>query len=222
MESVQRYTDILVRRSNQFVAFSLWEAVEKIFPSLFPGGCGGPTEPRAVKMSIRDWIRRCMKIANQRFEHHNAFMLLAFDFLAMQAAKRALHVKLHVSTQALLAGSISRETILQSIDYFNHLIQATQRELRPNRFPSELRDMIDIRKGLESSESAFYGSSLSRTRARHDIFGYLQRFGIFQKNSVSPDSAGNYIIAERSGVLQKETIDMETFYFYRIVLREKL
>ena len=78
--------DVVVRRSNFYVSFTRWEACVRMFPTLFPGGCGGPNEKRIRPMSMEKWIERLFRIDGLRFEQHYAFLLLAFDFCG--ASKR--------------------------------------------------------------------------------------------------------------------------------------
>lgn len=57
------------------------------------------------------------------------------------------------------------------------------------------------------SEGSFYGSNLSRTRARHDIFGFLCDLELSSSFfTVSPNSAGTFIIAEKSGKLSRDAV----------------
>jgi len=54
---------------------------------------------------------------------------------------------------------------------------------------------------------SFYGSNAGRMRARHDLFGMLKRFGPLQIFfTVSPDSAGTYSIALKSGRVTEKVI----------------
>ncbi|KAG1694469.1 hypothetical protein DVH05_028660 [Phytophthora capsici] len=200
--------DVLVRKSNAYVQSRNWEAVAEMFPSLLPGGCGGPNEKRRRRISLRKWVFRSLSLAGHRFERHYAFLLLAFDFLALRNARRSLFVKMKVSTTALIAGNLSRETILESVKYSNHLAHANSHGLQPDPIPESVKRVIDLRKGLSTSESAYFGSNVSRMRARHDLFGYLQRFGILQLFfTISPDSSGTYSIAVKSGDVSKAAIE---------------
>ncbi|ETK85323.1 hypothetical protein F441_09983 [Phytophthora nicotianae CJ01A1] len=116
-----------------------------------------------------------------------------------------MYIKLHVSSEALKAGMISRETIRKSV---NHLVQAEARGMKPNPPPQQFEEIINLRKGLRTSETAFWGFNLSRMRARHDMFGYIKRYGPPQLFvTVSPDSAGTYSIAFTAGELSRRTIE---------------
>ncbi|ETI29980.1 hypothetical protein F443_22901 [Phytophthora nicotianae P1569] len=100
---------------------------------------------------------------------------------------------------------ISRETIRKSVEYHNHLVQAEARGMKPNQ---QLEEIVNLRKGLRTSETAFWGSNLSRMRARHDMFGYIKRYGPPQLFfTVSPDSVGTYSIAVIAGELSRRTIE---------------
>lgn len=201
-------TDILIRKSTKYVTKQGWAVCVRMFPILFPGSCGGPTEPRKRPLSLRRWLRRCLSLHGHRFERHYAFMLLAFDYLASESARRALFVKLHVSTAALKAASISNATLRTAIDYYNYLEQMKARGLKPCRPPIDVQRVIELRRGLFVPESAYYGSNLSRMRARNDLFGILKRLGPMQLFfTVSPDSAGTYSIAIKSGSVPGSILD---------------
>jgi hypothetical protein len=66
----QNWTDVLVRKSNVYEATNKWAICVKMFPTLFPGGCGCPTEPRLSPILVRKWILRCLQIHGHRFETH--------------------------------------------------------------------------------------------------------------------------------------------------------
>lgn len=142
------WVDVLVRKSNDYVSMKSWVACVKMFPTLFPGGCGGPTEPRAKRISVRTWILRCLRLHGHRFESHYAFMLLAFDFLASQNARETLYLKMNVKRQALKAAAISRSTILQAIRHFNYMSECRARGIKPRPPQAEVQRVIDLRKGL--------------------------------------------------------------------------
>lgn len=208
LEKDQRWTDILVRKSSAYVPLTRWAVCVQMFPSLFPGGCAGPTETRQRPMSVQSWIQRCLMVHGQRFETHYAFLLLAFDYLASQSARNTLFLKMNVSAHALDAGRISQETVNILIKYYNDMIDAKTHGMRSPQPPRELQAIKDVRNGLRAPESAFYGSNLSRMRARHDLFGLLKRFGPMQLFfTVSPDSAGTYNIAIKAGAVAKDSID---------------
>jgi hypothetical protein len=204
----RNFVDILVRKSNDYVPMAKWAMCVKLFPTLFPGGYGGPTEPRAKNISVRKWILRCLKVHGHVFEKHYAFMLLAFEFLASQNARETLYLKMNVKRQALKAAEVKRSTVLQAVKYFNYLSECRARGVKPRSPVMEVQRVIDLRKGLRVPESAFYGSNLGRMRARHDLFGMLKRFGPLQIFfTISPDSSGTYSIAVKSGLLSKQAID---------------
>jgi hypothetical protein len=201
LEPMQKHwTDILVRRSNQYVPSRSWASCVEMFPTLFPAGCGGPTEPRKRYMSVRKWIMRCLRIHGQRFQQHYAFLLLAFDYLATENARATLFLKMHVSTQALRAGMISGADLEAAINYCASASAARAKGRCPGTPPPGVEHVIDVRRGLRMPESAYYGSNHSRMRARHDLFGMLKRFGPMQLFfTVSPDSAGTYCIGIKAG-----------------------
>ncbi|KAK1935190.1 ATP-dependent DNA helicase pfh1 [Phytophthora citrophthora] len=170
-----------------------------MFPTLFPGGCGGPDEPRLKPMSVRKWVLRCLQVHGRQFETHHAFMLLAFDYLASEDARRTLYVKMNVKRQALKAAEIPRSTVQAAIKYFNHMTVCRSRGIKPRPPSLDVQQVIDVRKGLHVPETAFYGSNAGRMRARHDLFGLMKRFGPLQIFfTVSPDSAGSYSIGIKS------------------------
>lgn len=113
-------------------------------------------------------------MAGHRFEYHYAFLLLRFDYLARQHVRQALYVKLHVSNDAILSGNVSRETVINAIDYQPHSNELIVHGIHPSPVPAEIQQVIKLRKGLSTSERTYYGSNLSRMRARYDLFGYLQ------------------------------------------------
>jgi hypothetical protein len=174
------WTDVLVRKSNAYVPTTTWAACTKMFPMLFPGGCGGPSEHRKKHMSVRKWILRCLQVHGHRFEKHYAFMLLAFDYLAAKNARETLFVKMNVSRTALEAAEVSRSTVRDAIEYFRHLAACRVKGVKPRSPDAAVQRVIDLRKGLRVPESAFFGSNKSRMRARHDLFGILKRFGPLQ------------------------------------------
>jgi len=112
-----------------------------------------------------------------------------------------------VAPTALKAAEITKSTLKQAMEYFNHMTESRARGIRPGRPPADVEKVIKIRRGLRTPESAFYGSNLSRMRARHDLFGMLKRFGPAQLFfTVSPDSAGTYSIAIKSGSMSEQTV----------------
>lgn len=164
-EQDQQWADILVRKSNAYVSQARWVACIQMFPSLFPGGCGGPTEPRQRAISVQKWIQRCLHLHDHRFERHYAFLLLAFDYLASKNARETLFVKLHASNQALQAGQVTQQTIEAAIEYLRHMNIMRSKGMKPDPPPEEVSSAIDIWRGLRTPETAFYGSNLSRLRA---------------------------------------------------------
>jgi len=201
------YTDILVRKSNKYVSMQAWASCVRMFPSLFPGGRGGPKERRRTHMSVKKWINRCLRVHGHRFEEHYAFLLLAFDYLATESARQTLFVKMHVSSRALKAAKISHHTLKTAMDYYTYLTKAKAKGMRARPPPPEVEEVVKIRRGLRTPESAFWGSNLSRMRARHDLFGLLKRFGPMQLFfTVSPDSAGTYSISIKSGVVASDAV----------------
>lgn len=200
-------TDVLVYKSNAYVSAKGWSACVQMFPTLFPGGCGGPKEPRPKPLSIRNWIVRCLRIHHRRFELHYAFLLLAFDYLASKNAREKLFVKMHASAHAVQAGNISQATLKRAIQYYNEMTLARARGQQPNPPPPDVDRVIDLRKGFRSPEAAFFGSNASRMHARHDLFGYLKRLGPAQIFfTVSPDSAGTYSIAISAGEIESNVV----------------
>ncbi|KAE8960695.1 hypothetical protein PF011_g30009 [Phytophthora fragariae] len=125
----QNWADVLVRKSNVYESMNKWAVCVKMFPTLFPGCSGGPTEPRLSPMSVRKWILRCLQIHDHRFETHYAFMLLTFDYLAYNA-RRTLNVNMNIKRQALNAAEIPRATIREAIDYFNYLTECRSRGIK--------------------------------------------------------------------------------------------
>ncbi|KAG6958405.1 hypothetical protein JG688_00010531, partial [Phytophthora aleatoria] len=67
------------------------------------------------------------------------FLLLAFDFLALRSAWRELYIRLKVSTAALVAGNISRETIRQAVKYYNHLTESQAHGVQPTPPPDAIK-----------------------------------------------------------------------------------
>jgi hypothetical protein len=121
MQPAQDSLDVLVRKSNAYVSLSKWAVCVQMFPTLFPYGCRGPTEPRQNKMSLQRWILRCLQVNGHRFEIHYAFMLLAFDFLATQKARETMYVKMNIKREPIKAAEIPRSTVRAAMKYFNHL-----------------------------------------------------------------------------------------------------
>jgi len=148
-----------------------------------------------------------LRVHGHRFERHYAFVLLAFDYLAAENARKTLFVKMHVSATALKASEISRSTLKEAMKYFNLLSECRARGMHASRPPPDVEKVIQLRRGLRAPESACYGSNLSRMRARHDLFGMLKRFGPVQLFfTVSPDSAGTYSVAVKSGIVAEQTV----------------
>lgn len=215
----QDWVDILIRKSNAFVPMVSWENCVRMFPTLFPAGCGGPKEWRQKHMSVRNWILRCLQVHGHRFETHYAFMLLAFDYLASEKARQTLYVRMNVSRVALKAAQVSQETLHEAVKYFNYLAIARDKGIKPRPPLPEVQRVIDLRKGIHTAESAYYGSNLGRMRARHDLFGLQKRFGPLQIFfTVSPDSAGSYNIAIKTGEVSKEVVDHADQALNRVLL----
>ncbi|KAG4050576.1 hypothetical protein PC123_g14171 [Phytophthora cactorum] len=176
----QNWADIVVRKSNVYDPMSKWAVCERMFHTPFPGGCGGPVEPRLKHMSVRKWILRCLQVHGHRFETHHAFMLLAYGCLASVNVRRTLYVKMNVKRQALKVAEYPRNIIREAMQYFHHITVYRSKGIEP-RLPSlDVQHVIDIRKGLYVLESAFYCSNFGRMRARHDLYGMLKRFGPLQ------------------------------------------
>ncbi|OWZ04148.1 hypothetical protein PHMEG_00023998, partial [Phytophthora megakarya] len=202
------YVDLVVRKSTDYVPMTKWAVCTRMFPTLFPAGSGGPTEERDKYMSVRRWILRCLRIHGHRFEKHYAFMLLAFDFLAFENARRTLYVRMDVKRQALKAAEVKRSTVLEAIKYFRHMADCKAKGIKPQPPTPSVHEVVELRKGLRVPESAFYGSNIGRMRARHDLFGMLKRFGPMQIFfTISPDSAGTYAISIKSGEIPKAVVD---------------
>ncbi|KAF1784478.1 hypothetical protein JG687_00012339 [Phytophthora cactorum] len=64
----------------------------------------------------------------------------------MQSARKAMYIKLHVSPEALKAGTISRETIRKSVEYHGYLVHAEAHGRKPDPPPKQLQQIINLRK----------------------------------------------------------------------------
>ncbi|KAF1780858.1 hypothetical protein JG687_00015819 [Phytophthora cactorum] len=101
--------DCLIRKSNAYQSSSNWTNVIEMFPNLFPGGCGGPDEKWARKLSLRKWILRCFRLP-----------------------------------AALVAGNISRETILQAVQYYKYLTESQAHGVQPTPPPDAIKEIFDL------------------------------------------------------------------------------
>ena len=190
----------VVNRSNVYSNNKNWSYVIDMFPTLFAGGCGGPAQPRVHELPLRKWIQRCLSLHRNRFEQHYGFMLMAFNCLARQASQRSLYYQLRVNREALTAGQVNDAVIRQCLEYQDKLAAARKLGVKDPEPPGDVRRVLNLRKGIVSGEAAFYGSSAERSNARHKLFGFVRRLGMFQLFlTLSPDSAGTYVIGINSG-----------------------
>ncbi|KAG6969207.1 hypothetical protein JG688_00005415 [Phytophthora aleatoria] len=120
----------------------------KMFPALFPCQCGGTIEHRDRHISVRYWILRCLRIHGHRFEKHYAFMLLAFDFLACENARRTLYFRMNVKRQALKEAENRRSTVVEAIKYFKYVSLCLTKGLKPRHPVADVQHVIDLCNGL--------------------------------------------------------------------------
>ncbi|KAG7392741.1 hypothetical protein PHYPSEUDO_014228 [Phytophthora pseudosyringae] len=135
-------------------------------------------------------------------------MVLAFDYIAIENARKTLYIRLDVKRQALKAAEVKRSTVVEAIKYFKYLSECRSKGTKSLAPIAEGQHIIDLRKGLRVPESVFYGSNFGRMRARHDLFGMLKRFGPLQIFfTISLDTAGTYNIAVKAGGGSRKSID---------------
>ncbi|KAI8847295.1 hypothetical protein BC829DRAFT_444736 [Chytridium lagenaria] len=82
-----------------------------MFPTLFPYGCGGPGENRERKLTLLQWIRRCLRVWGRQFATHYAFAAFAFDKVATQHAYRSLSCSMKVQRHAATDSQITSSVI---------------------------------------------------------------------------------------------------------------
>jgi len=126
----------------------------KIFPWLFPGGIGGLTDLRDVKMQPNEWIQRLMLYRDGRFATDKIFCFYAQNFVARRQnmSLGQFYVKsffkncmgqeppssLRDLQQAVKSGNTA---FLDRIQYFTHKISGSPGYWREKR--SELKNWIN-------------------------------------------------------------------------------
>jgi hypothetical protein len=114
-------------------------------------------ELRPTRLSVHGWIRRCLKLHSKRFANHHSFLLLGFDYLATERARNSLYYKLSIRKTALCAGAVSAAVVKASIDP-SPIMGSTPTRL-PAPIPSEISEILNVRRGLYACEGAHFGSN---------------------------------------------------------------
>ncbi|KAF1790974.1 hypothetical protein GQ600_26630 [Phytophthora cactorum] len=122
---------------------------------------------------------------------------------------KSLCIKLHVSPEALKAGTISRETIRKSVEYHGYLVHAEAHGRKPDPPPKQLQQIINLRKGLRTSESVLVFAITSAEYAQGMICSptssLLVHCNCFYYSVAG--LAGIYSIAVTSGEVSQSTIN---------------
>jgi len=73
----------LVKRSNQIDSDVSSDLLAKMFPHLFPYGCGHPGQSRQIPVSFKECVKHYTLLSGRQFSHDELFTLIAFDRISL-------------------------------------------------------------------------------------------------------------------------------------------
>ncbi|KAI8839598.1 hypothetical protein BC829DRAFT_420209, partial [Chytridium lagenaria] len=195
---------LLVRNSNLNESSWEWHEVVRMFPTLFPYGCGGPGENRERKLTLLQWIRRCLRVWGRQFATHYAFAAFAFDKVATQHAYRSLSCSMKVQRHAATDSQITSSVIDKALREIESYAVRSRHGLKG--LTTEAADTVasieSLRRGVQAGEQTFPGSNASSSRGRREGFAAIRRLGqahVFL--TLTPNTVGSYSVGITSGLI---------------------
>jgi hypothetical protein len=201
-------TDFAARRSNIPAQLDIkGYQIPLLFPTLYPGGCGGPGEWRQVRLSLTEHVLRTLRLPHLRFQQHPAYSLVLFDKLATNAAFQKLYYVVNMKATATIAGQITTDEAAIALQYADDIRKAQKQGIRPPEVPESIKNILDVQRGIKIGAGAYFGSDSQRANARRQALAFLKWMGVPHLFiTLTPDPAGTYSIAIKSGKMSEEAV----------------
>lgn len=195
---------VLVRRSSRIVsdfdnAFWVYAFVE-----LFPFGRGGLDEPRPVKISLREYLRYCLRLSSHRHARHHSFTLVAFDVLARHESMKAVYLRARMSPAAVAeAAVVGRDALVRHLENEEARIKRLSTSAGVGSMQPTDESIRSLYSFISTGMSAHYGSNEERSRARSDLLAMQLAYGqpsLFF--TMSPSSSSSFRVAAFAGGIE--------------------
>jgi hypothetical protein len=201
---------VSMKRSNVLVRDVDQHQLALTFPELFPFGRGDPDEPRPVRVSFEQCIRRYINLSTHQFSRHHSFQLCAFDTLSRIKGLTSISLRCRFSPDfAISASRVTSEELKAALRYRDEVMRAAKLQLpRPLPPPQYTDDVKALFSGIWAGKRSMWATNEERKEFRKRAYAYANYFGqhaIFF--TLSPNAIGSSTVLYYAGAINAESIE---------------
>lgn len=200
---------LVVRRSSRFLRESDKNAVAMAFARLLPYGVGGPCDDRPVRISMEEWVRHKLRLADRSFAQDPDFTLVMFDIITRKMGVGRIAFSVRLMAEAKLAEILS-VTLAQFRAHAVHtglVREALFSGQQPPSLPPGLGGAQKLIQEVRAVSRHIVGTNEERLVWQRRAFcmaGMLGQAAIFL--TFSPNDVGSSTLCVYAGELELESL----------------